>query len=65
MNQATVLRYWSLCVVYKFCPAHDIVNSELEHEDNDVKSHLIVSDGVTAIIASIIPAPSPAKCVVV
>jgi len=61
VDQATVSRYWPLCVVYQLRPLYNTVSSE--YPCKYVKSYLIVSDGVTAKTASVIPAPRPAVCV--
>ena len=58
VNKTAVLGYRSLCVVYQLRPVNKTICFELG--SNGVKAYLIVSDGVTAKTASVIPAPSPA-----
>ena len=58
MNQAPILRIRTFRIVYEFRSTWHFMSEWLLKVDC---TYLMVSEGVTAKIASIMPAPSPAE----
>ena len=60
MNEAPVLGIWPFGVVDQFSPARK-AHVSLSDSLADRRTYLIVSEGVTANTASVMPAPRPAS----
>jgi hypothetical protein len=60
VHEAAKAWLWALGVVDQFCPAGCIIHFSWLG-DGERRTHLIVSEGVTAKTASVKPAPNPAR----